>query len=70
MVNQVTFVGFKGDDRPNRSSGIYPCPRAAISRWRNNGGAWTLLETAFTSYFLRVVSWISGRSFLAISTYV
>ena len=26
---------------------------AALWRWRNNGGTWTLLEAAFRSYFLR-----------------
>jgi len=29
---------------------------------RNNGGTWTLLETAFTSYSLRNVSWVTGKS--------
>jgi len=29
--------------------------RVALWRWRNNGGTWNLLETAFTSYFLRKV---------------
>jgi len=31
-------------------------------RWRINGGIWTLLETVFTSYFLRKVSWVIGRA--------
>jgi len=30
--------------------------RAALWRWRNNSGTWTLQETAFTLYFLRNVS--------------
>ena len=30
--------------------------------WRDNGGTWTLLETAFTSYFQRKVSWVIGRA--------
>jgi len=45
-------------------------PRAAFWRWRNNVGAWTLLETAFTSYVLRKVSWVIGKSSLAVSTFV
>jgi len=36
--------------------------------WRNNGRAWTLPETAFTSYFLRKVLWVIGKSFVAVST--
>jgi len=39
-------------------------------RWRNDDGGWTLLETAFTSYFLRNVSWVIGKSFLTVSTFV
>ena len=31
--------------------------RLVLWRWRNNGGTWTLLETAFTSYFLSKVSY-------------
>ena len=30
--------------------------RAALWRWRNNGGTWSLPETAFASYFLRKLS--------------
>jgi len=33
-------------------------PRTVLWRWRNNGGTCTLLEAAFTSYFLRTVSWV------------
>ena len=39
-------------------------PRAALWRWRKNGGTWTLLETGFTSYFLRKIWWVIGKSFL------
>ena len=46
----------------------YSNPRAALWDWRNIGGTWTLLETAFTSYFLRKVS--RAISFLAVSTFV
>jgi len=44
--------------------------RAALWRWRNNGSIWTLLESAFTSHFLRMVSWVIGTSFLCVSTFV
>jgi len=45
--------------------------RLGPRRWRNNDGTWTLLETAFTSYFLRKVSWfLLGKSYLAIFTFV
>ena len=49
---------------------VWSNQRAALRRWRNNGGTWTLLETAFTSYFLRKISWVIGKSFLAVSTFV
>jgi len=45
-------------------------PRAALWRWRNIGGTWTLTERAFASYFLQKVSWITGISFRATSTFV
>ena len=43
---------------------------ATLWRWRNNDGTGTLPETAFTSYFLRKVSWVIGESSLAFSTFV
>jgi len=49
------------------------CLRAALWCWRNNDGTcttWTLLETAFTSYFLRKVPWVTGKSCLAFPTFV
>jgi len=48
----------------------YDYPEAALWRWRNSGRTWTFLETAFTSYFLQKVSWVVGKSLLAISTFV
>jgi len=44
-------------------------PRAALWRWRNNGCTWSLLETAFKSYFLRKVSWVN-RQIIFRSLYV
>jgi len=37
---------------------------------RNNGATWILLGTTFTSYFLRKVSWVVEKSFLAVSIFV
>jgi len=48
----------------------YDYPRVALWRWRNNGGTWTFLETVFTSYILRKVSWVTGKSFPAMSTFL
>jgi len=42
--------------RPNED--LRSNPRAALWRWRNNGGTCTLLETAFSSCFLQKVSWV------------
>jgi len=47
---------------------LYSNLRATLWRWRSNGGTWTLLETAFTSCFMQKV-WVTGKSFLAISTF-
>jgi len=33
----------------------YDYPVAALWRWRNKGGTWNLLDTAFTSFFLRML---------------
>jgi len=30
--------------------------RASLSRWRNNGCTWTLLKTAFTSCYRKIIS--------------
>jgi len=48
----------------------YKVTEEALWRWCNNGCTWTLLETAFTSYFLRKVTWVIGKSFLSVSTFV
>jgi len=48
----------------------YGNPRAALWRWRNNCGTWTLPETALTSYFLRKVSWVVGKSFLTFTAFI
>jgi len=55
---------------PRVKWGLKSNPRAALWRWRNNGSVWTLLETAFTSYFLRKLSWVIGKLFLAAFTFV
>jgi len=50
--------------------------RAIWSNWGphyvadETGGTWTLLETAFTSYFLGKVLWVTGKLFLAVSTFI
>jgi len=33
---------------------------------RSNSGTLTLLRTAFTSYFLQKLSWVAGKSFVAV----
>ena len=50
----------------------YDYPAAALWRWRNKGGTWTLLETAFTSFFLWMVPWVwvIGNVTLARYTFV
>ena len=48
----------------------YDYPVAALWRWRNKGGTWTLLETAFTSFFLWIVPWDIGNLSLARYTFV
>jgi len=48
----------------------YDYPRATLWHWRNNGGTWTLLETALTSYFLQNVLCVIGKSSLAFSTFL
>jgi len=40
--------------------------KAALWCWHKNGSTWTLLETAFTSDFLGKVSWLTGKSILAV----
>jgi len=41
---------------PGLNEDLWSNPRAALWRWNNNGGSWTLLETIVTSYFLQKVS--------------
>jgi len=48
----------------------YDYPVAALWRWRKKGGTWTLLETAFTSFFLWMVPWVIGNLSLARYTFV
>jgi len=35
-------------------------PKAVLWHWRDSGGTWTLLEAAFTSYFLRKALFVTG----------
>jgi len=45
-------------------------PTAALWSKRNNGGNTTSRDrNSFYSYFLRKVSWITGKSFLLVSTF-
>jgi len=49
----------KGSRNSNCSEGqMMQQAEDRIWRWRNNGGTWTLLETAFKYYFSRIVSWV------------
>ena len=41
----------------------YDYSRASIWRWRKKGCTWNLLETAFASFFLRMISWVN-REFI------
>jgi len=64
------FQGPQTKIAPRASEDLQSKPMAGLWRWRNNGGTRTLLETAFTCYFLRKVSWVIGKSFLAVFTFV
>jgi len=46
------------------NEGLWSNLRAGLWCWNKNGGTWTLLETAFTSYFLRKIWQATGKSFL------
>jgi len=62
VSNSNCFGGEIGNYQVTRSNVLY-C-------WHNNGGTWTLLETACTFYFLRKVSWVVRKSFLTLSMFV
>jgi len=51
----------------------YDCPVAALWRWRNKGGTWCLLETAFTFFscgWYRYTEFVIGNMSLARYTFV
>jgi len=54
---------------PTKNRAHYDYSRTAIWRWRHKS-TWTLHETAFTAFFLPVVSWVIRNLSLSSSTFV
>jgi len=64
-------IALRAKRRPTKEPGPqYDYHVTALWRWRNKGSTWTLLETAFTSFCLRMVSLVIGNLSLARSTSV
>ena len=67
---QLILLWGPNEDLWNNLGLYFDYPWGALWCWRNNIGTWTLLETAFTPYFLQKVSWVIGKSFQVVCTFI